>query len=64
MVQSNVHWVSDYPIALVMGYIIGKNIGNSRMTKSNSKDGNKKYSINYNASRAYGFNIIGAKLTF
>jgi hypothetical protein len=47
-----------------MGYIIGKNIGNSRMTKTKIKEANKKYSINYNASRAYGFNIIGAKLTF
>jgi len=33
MVQANVHWVSDYPIAMVMGYIIGKNIANSKIEK-------------------------------
>ncbi len=65
MVQSNVHWVSDYPIALVMGYIIGKNIANSKRTKSGTKNTeSKKYSFNYNASRQYGFNMIGATLTF
>lgn len=29
MVQANVHWASDYPIAMVMGHIIEKNIANS-----------------------------------
>ncbi len=64
MVQANVHWASDYPIAMVMGYIIGKNIANSKMTKSKQNLTDKKYKINYNASRAYGYNMIGAKLTF
>lgn len=64
MIQANVHWASDYPIAMVMGYIIGKNIGNSKMTKSNQNLTDKKYKIDYNASRAYGYNMIGAKLTF
>jgi hypothetical protein len=64
MVQANVHWASDYPIAMVMGYIIGKNIANSKMTKSKQNLTDKKYKINYNASRSYGYNMIGAKLTF
>lgn len=64
MIQANVHWASDYPIAMVMGYIIGKNIANSKMTKSKQNLTDKKYKINYNASRAYGYNMIGAKLTF
>lgn len=65
MVQANVHWYSDYPIAMVMGYIIGKNIAKNKITKTNSKfESTKKYTFNVNASRSYGYNCIGANLTF
>lgn len=65
MVQANVHWVSDYPIALVMGYIIGKNIANSKIEKrAIGMEKAKKYSINYDATRRSGFNMIGANITF
>ena len=65
MVQANVHWYSDYPIALVMGYIIGKNIANSKIIKSkNPLEAPKKYSFNINASRKLDFNLIGASVTF
>lgn len=68
MVQANVHWVSDYPIALVMGYIIGKNLAKSRVEKTSKsmavKEKKKKYILNYDASRSGGFNLIGANLTF
>lgn len=65
MVQANVHWYSDYPIALVMGYIIGKNIANSKIIKSKTPlETPKKYSFNINASRKLDFNLIGASVTF
>ncbi len=65
MVQANVHWYSDYPIALVMGYIIGKNIANSKIIKSkNPLEAPKKYSFNINACRKFDFNLIGASVTF
>lgn len=65
MVQANVHWYSDYPIAMVMGYIIGKNIVKSKITKSNSPlETPKKYSFNINASRRSGYNLIGATVAF
>ena len=65
MVQANVHWYSDYPIAMVMGYIIGKNIAKSKITKTNTKlESTKKYTFNLNASRNYGYNFIGANITF
>lgn len=65
MVQANVHWYSDYPIALVMGYIIGKNIANSKIIKIKSNSElQKKYTLNMNASRKLGYNLIGATLTF
>lgn len=65
MVQSRVHWVSDYPIALVMGYLIGKNIAQSKIKKSNTESNEiKKYKLNFSASRTFGYNIIGARLSF
>lgn len=65
MVQANVHWYSDYPIAMVMGYIIGKNIVKSKITKSNSPlETPKKYTFNMNASRRSGYNLIGATVSF
>jgi hypothetical protein len=65
MVQSSVHWVSDYPIALVMGYIIGKNITRSNVAISNTKKTTpKKYAFNLDAYRQSGINMIGARITF
>ncbi|MCF8319688.1 MAG: phosphatase PAP2 family protein [Flavobacterium sp.] len=65
MVQANVHWYSDYPIALVMGYIIGKNVANSKIKKTNSTiDVSKKFTFNVNASRSFGYNFIGTNITF
>jgi hypothetical protein len=37
MVSSKVHWVSDYPLALLIGYAIGKNAANRRITKVEKK---------------------------
>lgn len=65
MVQANVHWYSDYPIAVVMGYIIGKNIAKSKITKSKSLiETPKKYTFNMNATRRFGYNLIGATIAF
>ena len=65
MVQANVHWYSDYPIAMIMGYIIGKNIVKSKISKSNSPlETTKKYTFNMNASRRSGYNLIGATVAF
>jgi len=65
MVQSSVHWVSDYPISLVMGYIIGKNIvkNSALITKSTAAE-TKKYSYNFTASQKWGYNLIGGSITF
>lgn len=64
MAQSHVHWVSDYPVALVMGYIIGKNIAKRKMKKSELLTENKKYSYDFNASRNNGFNMLKLTITF
>jgi hypothetical protein len=65
MVQSSVHWVSDYPVSLVMGYIIGKNIVKNKTTIIKGiKEEPKKYSFNFTASKRYGYDMIGGTLTF
>src|SRR6187402_2550789 len=46
MAQSNLHWYSDYPLSLVMGYIIGKSIAKSKIIKQDQNAEKKeKYSL-------------------
>ncbi len=64
MAQSKVHWVSDYPIALVMGYIIGKNIANNKIEKGGKAFNEKKYSLKLSANKLENYNMIGATIKF
>jgi PAP2 superfamily len=65
MTQSEVHWVSDYPIAILVGYIVGKNIARNRF-KETPKIGEtkKKYKYDFSASRQYGYNQFGISVKF
>ncbi|AWM13820.1 hypothetical protein DI487_08055 [Flavobacterium sediminis] len=38
MMSTRVHWASDYPFALLMGYVIGKNAANRRIKKTVHKN--------------------------
>lgn len=68
MLQSKVHWASDYPIAVFMGYIIGKNIVKSRITeKSNTavvaiKDFEPKFHYSFNSNESY--TLVGVIMIF
>ena len=67
MVSTKVHWTSDYPIAILMGYFIGKNIANRRIIKIDKSTGvliPKKYKIDYNFSNSNKTNLFGATITF
>lgn len=65
MTQSEVHWVSDYPLAILMGYFVGKTIAKNRFTETKNDDGTiKKYSLNFSASRNNDYNMVGATLKF
>jgi PAP2 superfamily len=65
MVQSEVHWVSDYPIAMVMGYFIGKTIARNRFTETSKVgEAQKKYKLDFLASRQYGYNQLGVAIKF
>ena len=65
MAQSNLHWYSDYPLSLVMGYIIGKNIANRKIIKQNKSDKKaSKYSFKFNMRTINGINTFGTVVTF
>lgn len=68
MVSGRVHWTSDYPIAVFMGYVMGKTIANRRIIKKETKLdlGTKKTSFktNYSFNRFNNMNLIGATITF
>ena len=67
MMQSKVHWISDYPIAILLGYLIGKNIAkNARTKKTNGNETfrQKKYKMNIAASNLYGTQVVGMSIDF
>ena len=67
MLQSKVHWVSDYPIAIFLGYLIGKNIAKTRITKVNNSpmaENKKKYDLQLSAGSLYGYQTIGVNIKF
>jgi membrane-associated phospholipid phosphatase len=68
MMQSKVHWASDYPLAIFMGYIIGKSIVKSRITAiKNTPIGEKKMfqpKFHYSFSSNQNFTLAGVNITF
>ncbi|MBC8768155.1 hypothetical protein H4O18_09140 [Arenibacter sp. BSSL-BM3] len=38
MISSKIHWVSDYSLAILIGYAIGKNAAKRRIIKRNKAD--------------------------
>ncbi|MDR6524814.1 hypothetical protein J2787_000184 [Chryseobacterium rhizosphaerae] len=64
MMQSKVHWASDYPLALLMGYFIGKTISRSRFTVSDPHAKNTRYKLDFLASRQWEYNMVGVKVSF
>jgi prolyl-tRNA synthetase len=71
MVSGKVHWVSDYPIGILIGYVMGKQIANRRITKiskhittDNASIVKKKYILNYEFNNFQNTPIIGAVITF
>ena len=68
MMSGRVHWVSDYPIAILVGYVMGKNIANRRIIKSSTVsdlDPKKtKYKTNYNYTTINNTSVVGATITF
>lgn len=65
MAQSHLHWYSDYPLSLVMGYIIGKNIANHKIIKQNLNGKIiDKYSFKFRMGSIDGIKTFGTVVTF
>ncbi len=67
MMSSKVHWASDYPIAILIGYVIGKNAAKRRIKEHQQlKIGSHSinYKTNYNVSNLYGDTVVGVRITF
>ncbi|WP_031257289.1 phosphatase PAP2 family protein [Elizabethkingia anophelis] len=65
MMQSEVHWASDYPLALLIGYFSGRSIARRHFKKVKSgEEGKPQYSLDVIGGNAYGINTIGVKMSF
>jgi hypothetical protein len=69
MVSSKVHWVSDYPLALLIGYVIGKNAANRRIIKVEKRVANgsiikPKFKTDFSFNFTPEFKTVGVIFTF
>jgi hypothetical protein len=66
MVSTGVHWVSDYPIGIFIGYVIGKTIAERRLPKiqDDQPPGKPKIKVSYHMSQMNQTNLFGAAITF
>ena len=68
MVSGKVHWTSDYPIAVLIGFAMGKTIANRRIIKekpdSKVSEYKTKYKLDYSFNRINSYNIAGLTLSF
>ena len=67
MMSTRVHWASDYPIALLIGYAIGKKAASRRITKKLNKEVSKRktnYRTNFTYASIDGIKTIGVNITF
>lgn len=67
MMQSEVHWASDYPIALLVGYFSGKNIARNRFKEIKTNGTSfreKQYDLRVTGSQIGDYKMLGLNLTF
>jgi len=67
MVSSKVHWTSDYPLAVLFGYVVGKNIANRRINKIRKiKIGSSEvdYKTQFTFANINGYSTIGLHISF
>ncbi len=69
MVSNKVHWASDYPVGILIGYMIGKNIAKRRITvKKDNTVGmvpkKPRYDISYSMNQFYNTSLAGVTIKF
>ena len=69
MMSTRVHWASDYPFAILMGYVIGKNAANRRIKKEVKSDvtgeiTEPRFKTDFIFTFHSGYNMAGVSITF
>lgn len=68
MMSSKVHWASDYPLALLIGYVVGKTVANRRIkkidTSENSFNASKKVKTDFRMGQLGQYRTIGIAFKF
>lgn len=69
MMSTQVHWASDYPLALLIGYVVGKTAANRRIKKINPQKevglkNPSKIKTDFNLGQIGGYKTFGVSLTF
>ena len=67
MMNSGVHWASDYPLGFLIGYAVGTVVTDSKITKVKTDNFSSKtrgFNTNLTYKKSYGDNLIGVQLTF
>lgn len=68
MMSSKVHWASDYPLALLIGYVVGKTASNRRIKKIDMNEvdieTSKKIKTDFNIGQLGPYRTFGIAFTF
>jgi hypothetical protein len=57
MVNNDVHWISDYPLGIAIGYIIGKTISNNGRSKLSLENEDEKVTYDFGPSISNSGNL-------
>jgi hypothetical protein len=47
MINNDVHWISDYPLGIAIGYMVGKTVSKNGRTKSETETLDSKYTLDF-----------------
>ena len=68
MMSSRVHWASDYPLALLIGYVVGKTAANRRIKKVDTNElglkTSHKMKMDFNLGQLGPYQTFGVSFTF
>ncbi|MBT2161273.1 phosphatase PAP2 family protein [Zobellia barbeyronii] len=68
MMSSRVHWASDYPLALLIGYVVGKAAADRRIKKIDINETGKRVSnkikTDFNLGQLGSYQTFGVSFTF
>lgn len=68
MMSSKVHWASDYPLALLIGYVVGKTAANRRIKKMNTNELGlntpHEIKMDFNLGQLGTYQTFGVSITF